>query len=119
MSHSNHPRPSRPTHELYLFNANEYNDDDDNNDMNNDYAKDGFVEGSDGDGEGQDNDDDDELNGSPINRSGLSLPGNSHSLDPFDERFYPGGEFDADDIYVPEPMQEQTSGLGNAQIPRM
>lgn len=66
------------------------------------------------DGEGEDEGEgegDEEFNGPPVNKSGLSLP---DPLDPFDERFYPGGEFDVD-IYEADPMQELTTGHNNEQ----
>lgn len=48
------------------------------------------------------------------NKSGLSIPENPNPLDPYDERFYPGGEFDAaSDIYEAEldqPMQGEHLG---------
>jgi hypothetical protein len=62
--------------------------------------------------------DDDEMNGFPVNKSGLSVPEILNPLDPFDERFYTGGEFDTTDaIYEPE-SQEQTSEY-DEHMPRM
>ena len=49
------------------------------------------------------------MNGFPVNKSGLTFPEVMDPLDPFDEHFYPGGEFDmADNVYEPE-SQEPTS----------
>jgi hypothetical protein len=92
------PRFSRPTHDHYDF----HDDNDINEDDNMSQADDDFFEECDGDSD---------EDGLPINKSGLSLPDNPNPLDPYDERFYPGGEFDAtSDIYEDQPMQEERLG---------
>jgi hypothetical protein len=53
-----------------------------------------------------------------LNPSGLFLPENPNAFNPFDERYYPGGEFD--DIYEPESQQETVLPNDNRQLmPRM
>ena len=77
------------------------------------------YEGSDGDDDEGDQDGGGGGIPTSLNASGLFLPENPNALDPFDERFYPGGEFDADeDIYENESQQEVLH-CDNRQIPRM
>jgi hypothetical protein len=95
-------------------------------DANNDRSDDGNSDGNgddndndDGDGDGED---DEESGDIPMNRSGLTLCEKSNPLDPFDDQFYPGGEFDVNrDIYVPEQETRQEENLGhdNGQALRM
>ena len=104
-----HIRPTRPNFvSRHPYDLNDPNASDDGNEDEDE--RDGSFEDSVEEDEGD----------FVMNKSGLSLPGGA--VDPYDERFYPGGEFDLDnDIYVPERQifehgKEKTIGMSSSYI---